>query len=173
MINPCIEKGLPIFLALAEAFPEVGFAAVPTWGADDAVLESLERAPNVAIFEPADDIEPILERTRVLLAPSLWPESFGYVVVEAMSRGIPVLASDIGGLAEAKLGVDYLLPVTPARSVDGCFTSPPQDVRPWRAALGELLSERPVYERCARESARAAREFLAGVDVRVFEALLL
>ena len=89
LINPCVEKGLPIFLALAAANPRVGFAAVPTWGADAEVLRTLSSAPNVEILEPCDDIEEILARTRVLLAPSLWPEAFGYVVVEAMLRGIP------------------------------------------------------------------------------------
>ena len=172
MINPCVEKGLPIFLELAAAHPALEFAAVPTWGADAEVLSALAAVPNVAILEPADDIGPILERTRVLLAPSLWPESFGYVVIEAMLRGIPVLASDIGGLPEAKLGVDYLLPVVPAHHVGGRRVSPPQDIGPWTAALDELLASQSVYERCARESQAAARRFHAGVDVRHFEALL-
>jgi glycosyltransferase involved in cell wall biosynthesis len=172
LINPCVEKGLPIFLELAASHPSVEFAAVPTWGADAAVRSALAAVPNVAILEPADDIGPILERTRILLAPSLWPESFGYVVIEAMLRGIPVLASDIGGLPEAKLGVDYLLPVTPARHHEGRCVSPPQDIRPWNAALDELLSSWHAYERCARESQDAALRFHAGVDVRHFEALL-
>lgn len=172
MINPCVEKGLPIFLELAAAFPAVRFAAVPTWGADEEVLHSLAAAPNVEILEPADDLASILEQTRVLLAPSLWPESFGYVVVEAMLRGIPVLASDIGGLPEAKLGVDYLLPVTPAQHVEGRCVSPPQDIAPWTSALEGLLSSRSVYERCARESHDAARRFHEGVDVHRFESLL-
>lgn len=172
MINPCVEKGLPIFLEIAASLPTVEFAAVPTWGADAEVLSALAAASNVAILEPADDIQPILERTRVLLAPSLWPESFGYVVIEAMLRGIPVLASNIGGLPEAKLGVDYLLPVTSARQHGGRCVSPPQDIGPWKAALDELLSSRDIYERCARDSQDAALRFHAGVDVRHFEALL-
>jgi glycosyltransferase involved in cell wall biosynthesis len=172
MINPCVEKGLSIFLALAAALPHQDFAAVPTWGAGEEVVDALTRAPNVEILEPADDIGPILEKTRVLLAPSLWPETFGYVVVEAMLRGIPVLASDIGGLPEAKLGVDYLLPVAPAQHRNGRLESPPQDIGPWMEALDELLSNPRVYERCARDSRDAAHRFHAQVDVRRFEALL-
>ncbi len=32
MVNPCAVKGISIFLALAERFPGIQFAAVPTWG---------------------------------------------------------------------------------------------------------------------------------------------
>ena len=38
------------------------------------------------------------------------------IVVEAMLRGVPVIASNTGGLPEAKLGVPYVLPVTPIPS---------------------------------------------------------
>jgi len=172
LVNPCVEKGLPIFLELAAAKPRVGFAAVPTWGADSEVLRTLSAAPNVEILEPCDDIEAILARTRVLLAPSLWPEAFGYIVVEAMLRGIPVLASDVGGLPEAKLGVPYLLPVSAAKHVDGRCVSPAQDIGPWAAALDELLSSRESYERCSAASRAAALRFHAGIDFGAFERLL-
>ena len=36
----------------------------------------------------------------VLVAPSIWPESFGLVTREALSAGLWVIASDIGALAE-------------------------------------------------------------------------
>ena len=34
-MNPCAVKGISIFLALADAFPETVFAAVPTWGTNE------------------------------------------------------------------------------------------------------------------------------------------
>ena len=36
----------------------------------------------------------------VLVAPSIWPESFGLVSREALSAGLWVIASDAGALAE-------------------------------------------------------------------------
>ena len=65
------------------------------------------------VLEPDEDFEQILARTRVLLMPSLWQEAFPLTVVEAMLRGIPVLAANTGGLPEAKLGTDGVLPVQP------------------------------------------------------------
>ena len=70
--------------------------------------------------------------------PSLWVEGFGMAVVDAMLRGIPVLASNYGGLAEAKLGTDYLLPVHPIQRFEDYLDEnmlpvpvvPEQDVGP-------------------------------------------
>jgi glycosyltransferase involved in cell wall biosynthesis len=164
MINPCDLKGAPIFVELAKRFPTLEFAAVPTWGANEETLRRLRELPNVRPLKPSDDIEEILRQTRILVVPSLWPETFGYVVPEAMLRGIPVLASDIGGLPEAKLGVDYLLPVAPAQRHNGSYVAPPQDIGPWADALFALLGEARTYERISRESREAATKHVAGIS---------
>jgi glycosyltransferase involved in cell wall biosynthesis len=175
MINPCLVKGLPIFLELAALFPETPFTAVPTWGGDEKLLCDLARLPNMTVIEAADDIGAVLHGARVLLAPSLVPETFGYVAVDAMLRGIPVLAGNLGGQPEAKLGVEFVLPVAPARRTEKGHIAPPQDIVPWQAALSALLSDEAAYQRCSRASRAAALRFLpktdAGHFVRYLESL--
>jgi glycosyltransferase involved in cell wall biosynthesis len=180
LINPCAYKGLPIFLGLADQLPDVPFLAVPTWGTTDHDLAQLRRRENIEIVAPADDIDEIFCRTRVLLMPSLWDETFGFSCVDAMLRGIPVLASDVGGLSEAKLGEPYLLPVRRIEAYDTTANParpapiiPEQDVTPWRNALGRLLADQAHFDRIARRSRKAATEFVASVDPSALETYLL
>jgi surfactin synthase thioesterase subunit/glycosyltransferase involved in cell wall biosynthesis len=180
MINPCAVKGLAIFVGLAEAMPETRFAAVPSWGTTEDDVAELRKLDNVTLLGRVDNIDDILRLTKVLLVPSIWAEARARVVLEGMSRGVPVMASDVGGLHEAKMGVDYLLPVNPVTHYKPTLDSrmvpmaetPPQDIGPWRAALTSLLTDRPHYESIARQSREAALDYLEHLNVGKFEALL-
>lgn len=180
MVNPCAVKGIVILLALADALPEVQFAAVPTWGTTAADLAALKSRRNITVLEPADEIERILERTRVMLVPSLWAEARSRIVVEAWLRGVPVVAADVGGIPEAMMGLDYVVPVRPItryrHQVDEQMVPlpevPEQEIGPWRRALEELLGDRRRYEELSREGRRRALEYAAGAGVEPLERLL-
>ncbi len=172
MINPCAVKGLSIFLGAARRLRGVGFGAVPGWGTTAEDLAALRALPNMAILEPARDIEDLLRRARILLAPSLWYEGFGLIVMEAMLRGIPVVASDSGGLAEAKRGTGYMIPVRTIERYEPVFDElamprpvlPANDAAPWAAAVAELLRDGAAYERESAASRAAAAAFVAAID---------
>ncbi len=180
MVNPCAVKGIAIFLALAEQMPDVQFAAVPTWGATSDDLAALGGLPNVTLVPASDDIDEILKITRVLLVPSVWAEARSRVVLEAMERGVPVMAGNLGGLPEAKLGVPYILPVNPVKrylpAVDENMVPvadvPPQDVAPWKQALGRLVTDRAHWDEISDISRRAALEYGDRATVWPFEAFL-
>ncbi len=158
MVNPCAVKGVAIFLALADAFPDTAFAAVPSWGTTRADRDALAARANIRLLDPVDDIGALMVRTRVLLVPSLWAEARSRIVVEAMLHGVPTLASNVGGIPEAKLGVPYLLPVNPIvryqprldERMAPVAEVPAQDVGPWRDALSADCSE---IARISRRSA--------------------
>jgi glycosyltransferase involved in cell wall biosynthesis len=180
MVNPCAGKGLAVFLALAWHFPDVRFAAVPTWGTTEADLAALRALPNITTLLPTDNIDDIFRQTRVVVVPSLWAEARSRVTLEALARAIPVLASNVGGMAEAMLGLDYVLPVNPVTryrpSVDELMVPvmeiPQQDPQPWIEVLGRLLSDRVHYDDLSARSRATALAYARGVTVEPFEAYL-
>jgi surfactin synthase thioesterase subunit/glycosyltransferase involved in cell wall biosynthesis len=181
LANPCAVKGISIFLALADSFPDTAFAAVPTWGTNEQDRAALRARPNVRILDPVDNIELLLKRTRVLLVPSLWAEARSRIIVEAMLCGVPVMAADVGGIPEAKMGVPYLLPVNPITKYRNTLDEqmvpvaevPPQDAGPWREALARLLHDPAHYSEVSACSRAAALNYTANLTVEPFERLLL
>jgi glycosyltransferase involved in cell wall biosynthesis len=180
LVNACGYKGNDIFLQLADAMPDVPFLAVEGWGTTDRDRAALAARPNIEVWPGTDDMETVYDRSRVLLMPSLWDEAFGYCSVEALIRGIPVLAADLAGLRESTLGVGRLLPVAPIRHYPRDRAQvlpngdvPAQDVRPWLEALGGLLADPREYDRVADSGRRAATAFVAGLDPDALEKLLV
>ncbi|MEO6711411.1 MAG: glycosyltransferase, partial [Planctomycetota bacterium] len=45
-------------------------------------------------------LDSILDAAEVLVVPSLWYENRPLTIQDALRRGVPVLASDLGGMAE-------------------------------------------------------------------------
>ncbi len=180
MVNPCAVKGIGIFLALADALPSLHFAAVPTWGTNAQDLAALRSRSNITLLDPVDNIDDILRRTRIVLVPSVWAEARSRIVAEAMSRGIPVISSDAGGIREAKLGVPYLIPVNIIRhyhpSLDENLVpvaeTPPQNIDPWIQALTALTQDRAHWQEIAAQSRTAALRYLETLSIEPFERLL-
>jgi surfactin synthase thioesterase subunit/glycosyltransferase involved in cell wall biosynthesis len=180
MVNPCAVKGISIFLGLAARMPAKRFAAVPLWGTTRQDRSALEALPNVSLLDPVEEIDELFARTRGLLVPSLWAEARSRIVVEAMLRGVPVLASNVGGIPEAKLGVPYLLPVRPIVKYHPRLNEqmvpladvPEQDIGPWAEALGRLLTDRAHYKELSRASREAALAYAANLSIGPFERYL-
>lgn len=90
-----------------------------------------------------------------LLVLASHAETYGMVATEALARGVPVLATAVGGLPEA---VGH----APDRGVPG-FLVPPQDPAAFASALRLWLGE-PVERRRSKEAALVRRTALAGWD---------
>ena len=71
----------------------------------------LSRAPVSALGAvPHARMGERLDRIDVLVVPSIWIENAPFVIREAFASGVPVVASDLGGMAEmVRDGVDGLL----------------------------------------------------------------
>lgn len=181
MVNPSNIKGISIFIELAKQFGDLPFAAVPTWATSEKDILSLKELPNMTIWNPFENIDDLFKRTKVLIVSSLWGESFGQIIVEAMLRGIPVLASEVGGIPEAKLGVDYVLPISPITKYESNLdlktipipVIPEQQVSPWITALQRLTTDREHYEQVSIRSKEAAEQFVGQIGIESFEQFFL
>lgn len=99
-------------------------------------------------------------RASLVAVPSMWPEPFGIVGLEAMASGKPVVAFDSGGIRE------WLDDGRTGRLV------PTGDVKALGAAIGELLGDAEARARMGEAArARAEMEFSLAAHVSRVEAL--
>lgn len=87
---------------------------------------------NVVVMHPGP-MDVVLQGAWVVICPSLWQEAFGMSVVDALSRGLPVVASSIGGHQEAGLGACNLIPVLPLRWAEAASEPPSRSLSKSRA----------------------------------------
>ena len=149
-VKPQYVKGLPIFVEVARRMPDRRFLVVGS--RRRRTRRRLERLGNVECKGWTDDMRLVYGRTRVLLGPSIWPEPFGRVFVEAGATGIPSVASARGGIPEA-VGDGGIL-------IDDIF-----DISRWVWALRKL-DDPIVHARLSVNARTHAKQLVAdsGVD---------
>jgi glycosyltransferase involved in cell wall biosynthesis len=64
------------------------------------LCDELDLTPRVRFFGNQRNVEPYMQAADVFVCPSLWGEATGLVNLEALSSGLPVVASSIGGIPE-------------------------------------------------------------------------
>lgn len=67
-------------------------------GYSEVLSELKDRYPEVRFLgkKSHDEVTELIKRSRFLIQPSLWYETFGLTMIEAMSQGTPVLGFPIG-----------------------------------------------------------------------------
>lgn len=126
------KKGVDIMIQLARSFPEEQFllcglkplTRYKSRQLTDPTLKNIVavgRLPTPAAYALA----------KMVLVPSQWPEPFGRVNAEAVLRGIPVLASRVGGVSEV---------ITDESLLISDFTN----AEAWAKRLGELTDRRTL-----------------------------
>jgi glycosyltransferase involved in cell wall biosynthesis len=97
-------KGLDVVIgALAKLPKRVCFWIVgdgPESGALAALADELGVRDRVRFLGLQRNVQPYLQAADVFICPSRWAEAAGLVNLEAQATGLPVLASDIGGIPE-------------------------------------------------------------------------
>jgi glycosyltransferase involved in cell wall biosynthesis len=158
MINPVFVKGGKIFHDVAQALPKMKFMAVTNWY--DSKKDNIDFSDNknVTIVTRQDDMSIVYKKTKLLLAPSLWQEAFGRVVIEAGLYGIPTIASNTGGLKEA---------VGNGGVVIKNYIDPKQ----WVAAIINSL-KKDRYNKLSIQAYQHSLLFRADIQCRKFEMIM-
>ncbi|MGE0714218.1 MAG: glycosyltransferase [Alphaproteobacteria bacterium] len=159
-VNPIPTKGLYIARDIARAMPATRFRFRESWPLPGPawrdVAAGVGRLPNVELLHATHSTAELYGDIGALLVPSIAEEGWGRVVTEAQAAGVPVLASDRGGLPEATGTGGIVLPLHAPTGR-------------WVDALGLLLGpERGVWSAAAR-----ARAFAPDVDPTALAGRLL
>jgi glycosyltransferase involved in cell wall biosynthesis len=123
-------------------------------------LDEVAGRPGVHVLGawPHDLAIEALRRSLFSVAPSIWPEPFGLVALEAAAAGKPVVASDIGGLTDIV-----------ADGETGILVEP-RDREALGRALSRLIDDAELRERMGAAAVRRAADFRPESVVPRFEA---
>jgi glycosyltransferase involved in cell wall biosynthesis len=168
LINPVKIKGSDIFYRLVAEMPDVKFLSKSAWNnlkkdgvwdtnrlqliaeslGDELVIPKEDISPifpNLVSINNEKDISWVYNKTKILLSPSLWEETYGRTNVEAMYHGIPVIASNRGGIPESTDGAAILI-------------NNPENFLEWKNALQNVLDNDLLFRKMQEESiSRASR----------------
>ena len=138
-VNPVPPKGLHVAKALAKELPAIPFKFVEAWTLKPKdrrqLLDSLAAIENVQLCGPYKDMREIYRNARIVVVPSQYDEAYGRVAFEPQLSGVPVIASNWGGLPEA---------VGPG----GVLVDRHAPAEVWASVLGELWNNQGKYDAC-------------------------
>ena len=154
------HKGLHVLVDAFRRLPESAGATLRICGGigdfpdyTAVVLEAIDRDPriNLAGRIPQEQMARELEQIDVLVVPSIWYENAPLVVYSAFAAGVPVVATDLGGMSEVVVDGQNGLLFAPA------------DAAGLAAQLLRLVAEPGLVARLARGTAEH-RSVAEGVD---------
>jgi glycogen synthase len=94
--------------------------------------------------------------SKIVLMPSLWWESYPRVAVETLINGIPVLASNRGGLPETLQEAGHLFDIPENYTPQTRLVPSAEEVAPWIEMILRLWDDEEFYEQERRRCLAAA-----------------
>lgn len=107
------EKGFQDVIAIMDRFPMINLKIAGSGPYENKLLQLARDKPNVQFLGHLDfdELSLLYQNARALIVPSLFYETFGYIVLEAFSVKTPVIVSNRGAIKElvdsSKAGFTY------------------------------------------------------------------
>lgn len=162
-VNPQPDKGVFVFAAIVQELhrrrPDIPFLVVEGRGKLSWLREAgldLDRLGNVFGLATTPDPRSFYSVSRLVLVPSVCPDSFPRVAAEALANGIPVLASRRGGLPEALEQAGFLFDVPERYNPQSRAVPSAEEVTPWVETILRLWDDPDFYEGERRRALKAA-----------------
>jgi len=176
-INPSLAKGAGVVVQLALMLeakrPDIKFEVIESRGNWHQLVKLItekqgnprDSLHNVIVTPNTDDMRTVYQRSRVLLAPSLWWESGARVLAEAMLNGIPAVVTQNGGSPEMIQDGGIVIKM-PAKCHEKPFTEIPQTktLQPVADTLERFFDDEDFYQSYV-EKAKAVGESRHRIEV--------
>jgi glycosyltransferase involved in cell wall biosynthesis len=87
---------------LASEAPRGSFRVLAFGHVHPSVRADAEATPGLELHGPywPDRVDALLDPVDVGVVPSIWEEAYGYVGIEFLAKGIPVIANALGGMVD-------------------------------------------------------------------------
>lgn len=138
------HKGDNIITALATKMPDQQFVIMGRYYHTDVTCA------NVTCLGDTADLASLYSEISLLLVPSVIPEGYPRVIVEASMNAIPVIANKIGGIPEALGPSGILIDTEPSEN---------NVVSKYVSAITKLFSDPDTYEEYSKKALERAQEY--------------
>jgi glycosyltransferase involved in cell wall biosynthesis len=145
-----VARLMEAFDLVAEDHPHIQLvlAGAPGWEFEELLrVKERQRAANRILFTgfvPDDELPALFQGANLFAYPSLY-EGFGFPVLEAMARGVPVVTSNVSSLPEI--------------AGDSALLVNPRNVRDIGNAMARILSHDELRRTLVQKGIRRAEEF--------------
>jgi glycosyltransferase involved in cell wall biosynthesis len=153
-VRPEFHKGANIFLKIAKKMKNEKFLVVGKTSHD--ILQRISKIKNITYFDWINDMKKIYSKTKLVVMPSIWPEAFGRVPIEAGINGIPTVASNKGGLSESV-------------GDGGILINYVYNIDKWVEIIRNITKDKDVYNNLSKKAILQAKKFDFKYTLRDFK----
>lgn len=145
------NKGGQVLIDIAKVTPNIQFLGVR--GSYWKQIED-HRQENITYIDNTPNIKEVYGQTKILIMPSK-EETWGRTAVEAMSSGIPVIASPTPGLKEC--------------CKDAALYADPYDIQEWSRLIIRLSNDKAFYDEFSNRGKIRAKQLEPTHDLEMFQ----